>query len=165
MLAVVSSLVCVGTGCDSDSMARDSPTSSAASTTIASTIAYALPGGGFTIAALPTGFSPSGDFRRRMTGPIPTETLDRQAFENRTGSKRINVSVIRGFPANQILDPAQYVDSGRRVNDCITRIRVAPTGERQLGWITGPTTVAFVTGFNVADDALFSVAEATAVQR
>lgn len=165
-LFTVSLLLCVGTGCGSDSSTPHvAPSSTVASTTVAPTVAYALPGGGFTIAALPNVFSRFGDFRRQMTGPVPGETLDRQGFLNRAANQRINVSVVRGFPAEQVLDTAQYVESARRVNGCVTRTRDTPTAERQLGWIAGPTTVAFVTGSHVTDDLLFSVADATVIER
>ena len=98
-----------------------------------------------------------------MDGPDGKELLDRQSFVDTATNQRINVSVIRGAPASAVLDPTQYATSERAVNGSVTRVADTPLKERQIGWIVDPTTVAFVTGFNVTDDALFSFADGVKV--
>jgi hypothetical protein len=121
--------------------------------------AYSLPGGGFEVERLPSGFSPFGTFRRRMTGPNPIELLDFQSFVNAAAHKRVNVSVIRGVVATQVLDQNKYTPSSRAVSGAETGIVTTLTKERQIGWMVDPTTVAFVTGWHMSDRELFVVAD------
>jgi hypothetical protein len=121
--------------------------------------AYSLPGGGFEVSELPAGFSPFGTFRRRSTGPNPIELLDLQSFVNDAAHKRVNVSVIRGVVATEVLDPRKYMPSRRPVSGAETGIVTTLTKERQLGWAVDPTTVAFVTGWHMSDEELLVVAD------
>jgi hypothetical protein len=124
--------------------------------------AFSLPGGGFRVSTLPAGFAPFGNSTRRMAGPDPKVTLDGQSFLNASANQRINVSVVRGIRSDQEL--AQYSDVGRSVHSAKTGIADTATQERQLGWIVDASTVAFVTGSHVTDDALFAFAENVQVQ-
>jgi hypothetical protein len=91
-------------------------------------------------------------------------TLDSQAFVTESTPQRINVSVIRGAPAEKVLDPNAYANSSRKVQGKTTRIGDRPTNERQLGWVVDASTVAFVTGYQVTDNALYAFAENVEVQ-
>ena len=63
-----------------------------------------------------------------------------------------------------MLDPNAYAESSRKIQGKPTRIGDRPTNERQLGWVVDASTVAFVTGYQVTDDALFAFAENVEVQ-
>ncbi len=91
-------------------------------------------------------------------------TLDFQSFVTESTPQRINVSIIRGAPAANVLDPNAYAESSRKIHGKPTRIGDRPTNERQLGWVVDASTVAFVTGYQVTDDALFAFAENVEVQ-
>jgi len=157
-VCAIALFVSLASSCSSDQRTEDARLTGNVTTpsTTAAASAYVLPGGGFTVASIPSGFAPFGKPQPRLRGPIPAQTLDRQSFVNLASNERLNVSVIRGLPAAQVLDRPQYSESSRRVHGCVTRIRdVALTGERQVGWVVGPTTVAFVTGAHVTDDEMF----------
>jgi hypothetical protein len=152
--------------CDSGTTSTKTRAGGVPSTTNSTTVhavmprpAYSLPGGGFEVSELPAGFSPFGTFRRRSTGPNPIELLDFQSFVNSAARKRVNVSVIRGVVATQVLDPKKYTPSRRTVGGAETGIVTTLTRERQICWAVDPTTVAFVTGWHMNDEELFVVAD------
>jgi hypothetical protein len=123
--------------------------------------------GGFSIAKLPDGFASSRELHH-VEGPEPGASYDAQEFINESAGELLTVSVHRGLPADAALHSNSAITpvaSKRKVHGSETFLATSElTQQREVAWIVGDSTVAYVIGNNMSDDELLAIARRVTVQ-
>jgi hypothetical protein len=123
-----------------------------------------LSGDGVTVGVLPEGFVPWGD-PHRVSGPLAGSSVAAQEYRNLSTTQSVTVAITVGIPTeSNVLDPEGRPFrelSERSVQGRPTYIAdlTAVSSQLQLGFVLDATTMVWVTGYNLAWDDVFEIAE------